>query len=398
MRDPIRLDLEHARVRCQFPGVRKQVYLDTSTWGLIPLEARDAVNRYLDARIDGVVQKDAMIETIENVRAKFAKLVHAHPDEIAFVKNVSEGVNAVIASIRWSQGDNAVICGDVDHPNCIYALYNVRDRYGVRVRFISAQDFTIPVASIISAMDERTRVVIAPSVPYTTGLRSDLKAIGSACRDRGVFFLVDGAQSVGALVLNAHADCIDGLAVGGSKYLCGPNGIGFLYVNRTWADKLRPAYLAWCGIEMDAAHVNKAGGEHYQLKRAARRFDIGNFNYAAANAMEVSLDLLLACGVHAIEQYILSLSFRFARAVQTLGLPLLARNARSHLSHVVVFSDRNEVFDSVHGLKSLYEYLESNNVKASLINERLRVAFHFYNNEEDIAQAVAVIRAWINQH
>jgi cysteine desulfurase/selenocysteine lyase len=397
MNDPIRAGIGFSGVRDWFPGVRKCIYFETSAWGLVPRAARDALNQCLDLQIDGDFDKDAEGETIEQVRAKFAALVRAARTEIAIVKNVSEGVNAVVASLPWRAGDNAVICGDVDHPNCIYALYNVRDRYGLEVRSVPARSFRIPVAEIIAAIDSRTRIVLAPSVPFSTGLRTDLGRIGSACRERGVVFFVDGAQSVGALDMDVNAEKIDALAVGSSKYLCGPHGLGFLYVRREWAEQMQPAYLARYSIDLASLHEGDAGGERYRLKPAAGRFDIGSYNYAAARAVEVSLDLLLACGTRAIEQHVLMLAHRFARELQTLGLPLLAGEPGPHLSQVVLVGGVGGKHDSAQTLRSLYEHLHRNRVKLSLRRGRLRFSFHFYNNEQEVEQVISFIGDWAKQ-
>ena len=89
MNDPVRSPIALSVARNHFPGVQKCIYFETSAWGLIPLAARDALNRCLDSQIDGEFDKDIIGETIEQVRTKFAALIRAEPDEIAIVKNVS---------------------------------------------------------------------------------------------------------------------------------------------------------------------------------------------------------------------------------------------------------------------------------------------------------------------
>lgn len=104
MNDPASPSIALTAVRDHFPGVRKYIYFETSVWGLIPLPAQHALNHCLELQINGDFDKDTAGKTIERVRAKFAKLVRADADEIAIVKNVSEGVNAVVASILWRAG------------------------------------------------------------------------------------------------------------------------------------------------------------------------------------------------------------------------------------------------------------------------------------------------------
>jgi cysteine desulfurase/selenocysteine lyase len=381
-------------VRSYFPGASKGIYFETSAWGLVPSDSRAALTRCLDLQINGEFDKDRAGEVVDRVRGKFASLIRAREhSEIAIVKNVSEGVNAITASIQWRPGDNAVICSDVDHPNCIYALYTVRDRIGINIRAVPAHDYRLPVEEVIAATDERTRLVLAPSVPFSTGMRTDLRALGRACRERGVPFFVDGAQSVGALDMNVEADCISALAVASSKYLCGPHGFGFLYVRRDWAETLQPAYMARYSVDLGSLHEGDGGGERYRLKSGALRFDVGSYNYLAASAVEVSLDLLLSCGTRAIEEHVLSLSHRFARELQALGLPLLAREPGPHLSQVVLVGGAAGHYDRSK-LEKLHEYLKRNAVKLSLRRGRLRFSFHFYNTEEEVTRVVSMIREW----
>jgi selenocysteine lyase/cysteine desulfurase len=380
--------------RDRFPGTRKCIYFETSAWGLIPEGAREAMDRCVDIQGDGDFDKDRAGEIVERTRAKFAALVHAAPDEIAIVKNVSEGANAVVASLVWKPGDNAVICTDVDHPNCIYALYNVRDRYGAQIRAVAARDFRIPVDEMLARIDERTRLVLAPSVPFSTGLRTDLRTVGAECRKRGVPFFVDGAQSVGALHTDVQADCIDALTVASSKYLCGPHGYGFLYVRRAWADTLQPAYLARYSIDLGSLHEGDAGGERYDLKAGAARFDIGSYNYAGASAVDVSLDLLLACDTPVIERHVLRLSNQFTKEIQISGLPLLAREPGPHLSQVVLVGGISSMYDRS-ALEHLHAYLAEHRVKLSLRRGRLRFSFHLYNTEDEVAEVVSLVRGWV---
>jgi selenocysteine lyase/cysteine desulfurase len=380
-------------VREHFPGVRNRIYFETSAWGLVPASGRSAMDRVVGLQADGDLG-DEKGDVIERVRAKFGALVRAAPDEIAIVKNVSEGVNAIVASLSWQQGDNAVICSDVDHPNCIYALYNVRDRDGVEVRAVGARDYHLPVEEVIASIDARTRMVLAPTVPFSTGLRTDIAKIGAACRKRGVLFFVDGAQSIGALDMDVAAANVDALAVGSSKYLCGPHGTGFLYVRRAVAERIQPAYLARYSIDLGSLHEGDAGGEQYELKPAAGRFDIGSYNYAAAAAVEVSLDLLLACGTRAIERHVLGLAHRFAGELGNLGLPLLARHAGPHLSHIVLVGGVESRYDPA-ALESLYAHLQEHRVRMSLRRGRLRFGFHFYNDDGEVTRVISLIRDWV---
>ena len=385
-----------AAIRGEFPGTAKWIYLETSARGLIPLGARDAVARYFDDRIYEGGTKATMLDVLERVRGKFARLIGAAPDEIAIVKNVSEGINAIVTSLKWQRGENAVLCADIEHPNSTYALYNMRDRHGIEVRAVPATaDFATPVAAIASAIDGKTRMVIASTVTYTTGGRTDLDALGKLCRDRGIFLLVDGAQSIGALELDMGRTPIDAMTVGASKYLCGPYGFGFLYVRRERAQSMQPGSLARYGIDLGNVHEGEKGGSEYKLMPGARRFELGSYNYSGANAVDVSLDLIAGVGVPAIEQHVLAIARAFTAGLLKLNLPVMSGRVEKHFSHVVLVGKPDRDVATEAQLQDLHAHLLENHVKSSIRHGRLRFAFHFYNTLQEVDTVLSLIRARI---
>ena len=91
-----------------------------STWtaarGLLPTAARAVLDGYLDRRVTGLLDKAAMFEQIESLRGRFAEFIGAGSQEIALTKNVSEGLNAIVAAYPWRAGDGVVICAELEHP------------------------------------------------------------------------------------------------------------------------------------------------------------------------------------------------------------------------------------------------------------------------------------------
>jgi cysteine desulfurase/selenocysteine lyase len=105
-----------AEFRSHFPGAENNIYMDVSARGVIPRDARDArdareaLDEYLDTRLMQGGDKAAMFETTEGLRQQFARFVGAAADEVAYTKNVSEGLNAIIAAFDWQPGDRIVYC------------------------------------------------------------------------------------------------------------------------------------------------------------------------------------------------------------------------------------------------------------------------------------------------
>ena len=305
-----------------------------------------------------------------------------------------------MTALPWKAGDNAVVSKEVEHPNGVYALYNMRQRHGIEVRMVDAgPDLSISVDAIAHAIDARTRLVIVSSVTFSSGARTDLAALGQLCQSRGVTLLVDGAQSVGAIDINVHALNIDGLVVGASKYLCGPYGLGFLYIRRALADSLHPTYLGRYSIDLGNAHEGDQGGNTYQLMPGAKRFDSGSYNYSAASAAVASINLLKEITVPVIEQHVLRLAKLLDDGLRAIGLPILSGGNERHRSQLVLMGLRQPTTEQRQLFVSLADFFTTKNIRVSQRQGRLRFSFHLYNTGEDVKTVLAAAQEWMqSQH
>jgi selenocysteine lyase/cysteine desulfurase len=389
-------DFDFASVRKEFPGTQDKTYVNAAARGLLPRRSREALDIYLDQLVDGRVDKAANFEAIERVREKFARLINAGADEIAYTKNVSEGLNMIAASLPWQAGDNVVLCRDVEHPNNIYPWYNLEKRFGVEVRSVPDRDGAIDVQAMIDHIDDRTRLVTAATVTFAPGFRTDVVALGRVCRENGIFFLVDGVQSVGVVATDVGKMMIDGLAVSTQKGLCGLYGMGFLYCRRDWADRITPAALARFSVDLGAdVHEATTGDGQYDLMPGARRFDLGNYNYPAAVTAEPSLDLLLEVGPEAIEDHVCGLSHRLAAGLHQLGLQVSGGPPGPHLAHIVTagkFTRETHESSGDPEADALYSHLTENDVILTVRRGMLRFSPHLYNNEADIDRILDLVR------
>jgi cysteine desulfurase/selenocysteine lyase len=274
----------------------------------------------------------------------------------------------------------------------------MRQRHGIEVRKVDAgPDLSISVDAIAKAIDSRTRLIIVSSVTFSTGARTDLAVLGQLCQTRGVTLLVDGAQSVGALDIDVHALNIDGLVVGASKYLCGPYGLGFLYIRRALADSLHPTYLGRYSIDLGNAHEGDQGGNTYQLMPGAKRFDSGSYNYSAASAAVASIAILKAITVPVIEQHVLQLAKLLDGGLRALGLPLLSGSNERHRSQLVLMGMRQPTAEQRQLFVVLSDFLTTRKIRVSQRQGRLRFSFHLYNTSDDVQAVLLAAGEWMRE-
>ena len=370
--------------------------MDTAARGLIASPTRAAVDRFLDARMHGEADKDGMFRTVERARELFARLVGASPDEIAFVKNVSEGLNAVATALPWRAGDNLVMCPEVEHPNAVYVALNLRRRLGIEVRAVPARNGAAPAEELGAAVDGRTRLVLVSAVSLAPGRRVDLEPLAAACSRHDSLLLVDGAQSVGVLHTDVAAQGIDALSASTQKGLLGFYGMGFLYCRREWAERLSPVYLARFGVDLGAAHEAAFGGGEFRLQPGAKRFDVGNYNYVGATAAEAALDLLLSYGTRRIESYVRGLAEELARGALAAGLTLSGGEPGPDLGHIVCLGRLGEGHDipSDPLLALAHQRLLDAGARLSVRRDCLRLSLHLYNDRTDVDRVLELLSAF----
>ncbi|RZS85620.1 aminotransferase class V-fold PLP-dependent enzyme [Pigmentiphaga kullae] len=379
-----------AALRARFPGTARRAHLDVASRSLIPASSLDIAQAHLLERVNGVIDKDRYFGLVETVRQSFARLVNADPIEIAMTKNVSEGLNIVAASIDWRPGDEVILCSDIEHPNNLYTWRN-QERLGVVVRDLPSPDGLFPLQAALDRLGEgsRVRVVTVSATSFKPGLRTDLHALGRACRAAGAHLVVDAAQAAGITHLDVEAMGIDALAASTQKGLCSLYGMGLLYVRRAFAESLTPPYLARFGVTIAATHEADYDKGPIHYKAGAQRFDVGNYNFLASALVADTLSMLLACGTPAIDRHVTALATSLADGLTERGCGVV-RPAGAIMANMVCL----RIPGGGPASAELQRHLQEHRVQAAVRRDLLRFSIHAYNDRSDIDRAVAVTAQW----
>jgi cysteine desulfurase / selenocysteine lyase len=225
------------RVRAGVPGLHDVVFLNAASMGAPPKEALDAVTGALDHLAAGPLGTSwgGYVEEFERgvalARGEAATLLHAHPDEIAFVGDTTAGLHHAIEAIPFRAGDN-VLVSDLEYPQVALAAADAVRNDGVEIRWVEHRGGRLTVDDYRAAADGRTRAILASSVSWTNGLRLDLAALSELATERDLFLVVDAIQQLGALTLDVSSLAIDFLTSGAYKWLNAPFGVGIFYASR----------------------------------------------------------------------------------------------------------------------------------------------------------------------
>jgi selenocysteine lyase/cysteine desulfurase len=309
----------------------------------------------------------------ERVRGLAARLLGARePREVVFVENTSTGLSFIAEGIDWQPGDN-VVGADLEFPSNVYPWMQLVGR-GVEYRTVPERGGRIDLDELLSRVDERTRVLALSSVQYASGFRSDLAWLGAACRERGVLFVVDAIQSLGALAHDVERENVDVLAAAAHKWLLGPEGIGLLYVSDRVIDRLRPLRAGWRSMRDQINWTDFA----IDWNEGAKRFESGTLNVYGIAALGGSLEILLEAGTETVEHKVLALAERAARGLADLGFTIVSSRAPGETSGIVAATHLR--LDPSETVRRLNE----RDVIVAARAGRLRISPHFYNTEEEI--------------
>jgi len=371
-----------SRARSWFPVTDGMAYLNHA--GVAPISTRveEALGRYAaEATRRGARHYARFYDTeVERVRTRVALLLGAHADEIAFVKNTTEGLGIVACGLDWKRGDQVVVC-DLEYPSNVYPWWHLRSK-GVETMMLRTRDGHLPLERLEEALRlPRTRLLSISSVEFGSGARNDLEAIGRLCRERGVLFCVDAIQSLGCFPIDVERCGIDFLSADGHKWLLSVEGCGLFYCARRALGLLTPRVVGWRSV----AENWNFDEYHFQLQPGAGRFEEGTTNTPGIFGLGAAIDLLLEVGVEDIGERVLALTDRLVRGLLERNARVLSPRSDGRASGIVSFTLPDEpVEESTRRLveRGVFVVARRGGVRASP---------HFYNSEEEIDRLLGAL-------
>ena len=247
--------------RQQFPGLNNKTYFNFGGQGTMPDTALQAIvetHKYIQevGPFSGKVN-GWLTEKVNLLRSAIADELETTPETIAITENVTAGCNIALWGVDWQQ-DDRILMTDCEHPGIIATVDEICRRFGVEVDICPMMDTLNEgdsVEVIRSNLTENTKLVVLSHLLWNTGQVLPLKEIARTCHSypgkSTIRVMVDAAQSVGSLDLDLPELEIDYYAFTGHKWLCGPAGVGGLYISKSAFTDLLPTFIGWRGVEMD---------------------------------------------------------------------------------------------------------------------------------------------------
>jgi len=366
----------------EFPILQHGLYANHAAMAPWPRVTRDSVIAFAEENCQLGPQKYARWLLRETrLREALAKLINADSaDDIALLKNTTEGISTVATGIDWRKGDNLVLPADEFPSNRLPWL--ALQALGVEIREVDIRASKDPEKALLARMDERTRLLSVSAVQWIDGLKLRLETLGAACHNQGVLFFVDAIQHLGALQMDVQACHIDFLAADGHKWLLAPEGIAVFYCHAGVRGELKLQQHGW--RMMDDPYLFER--DNWLPSDSAIRFEAGSPNMLGQAALYASVGLLLDVGMQNVEACIAKNSMSLADGLSEIGGIELVRSFEpNNFSGIVSFKTPGR------DLREIYQALKKSHLACAIRADAIRLSPHFYQTGKPVTDILNAI-------
>ncbi len=396
-------------IRSQFPILNRTmsneplIYFDNSATTLKPQCVIDKITEYytyLGANAHrGDYEMSAQVDSaFEGARRRAQKFINAkYPEEIAYTSGSTDGLNQIALMItqQWLQPGDIVLSDESEHASSYLPWLQEGKKKGVNIDFIPLDDKgRITIENFESVLNERVKVVSIAQISNVLGYEAPIKEITKICHERGIYVVVDGAQSAPHISIDVQDLDVDFFVLSAHK-LCGPTGIGFMYGKKEHFDALEPVFY---GGESNARY-DKDG--NVVLKDSPLKFESGTQPIEGAIGMAAAMDFIDSIGKDEIHNYEVELKKYFLDKVKDLDtIHIYNKDASCGIVTFNMFDQGKMIFaqDVASYLNTKGIAVRSGQHCAKLLPDLLntagtcRASFYIYNTKEEIDTFVEVLK------
>ncbi len=416
-------------IQGDFLITKKKIYLNNGSIGPVPISTIKSITdfylRYSEQGPDSKDFNEYLVNLKEETRKRVADLINCNNDEIIFTQSTTEGINFITNGIAWNKNDRILLRDSKNehHSNYLPWIKAANDNKLIVDNFPDhKENFIKDFKDLIES--KVPKIVTTSHIMYNDGSITPVEKMGSIIKNQNnkILFSIDGAQSVGAIDVDVKKIKCDFLSFPAFKWICGPLGIGILYVNKKVMDDLEPIFVGSGtakleGGKKDIDNVGKLskirkeygkddgeegrgeegepGREKLKFYKYPEKYHATFRNYPGLAGLESSIRYLLRIGISNIYRKNKKLAGIFREEIININDITVHESFEENLrSSMICFSFKKNNNNRV---KILVEKLQE---KGIILAEReiglkkiVRASPHFYNTEEEIIKTTNEIKA-----
>jgi cysteine desulfurase / selenocysteine lyase len=372
-------------VRTQFPLTNERTYFNTGGLGASPYAVIDAVKAKMDD-LEKVAETGHSEELWKEIKTPAAQLLGCDPDELAFTRNATEGINIVCNGLPLKRGDEMITTTHEHVGNSVPWLALMK-REGIVINLFepsaaSAQENIDRIEKLITS---RTRLISVPHATTTTGQVLPIKALSAVTKAKGIWLFVDGAQTAGMLSFNLHELGCDAYATSGHKWMLGPKETGLLYVRRDMLDVIQPKFAgAYSGSGFDLEK------RWMDFVPSAQRYEYGTVSIPLRTGLGAAVGFLQKIGMENVWKRDQALSTRLFVGLKSIpNVTVLSPQSASERSALITFKHSKVPYLEMQKHLDTYK-LRTRGVGEGGVNA-LRISTHLYNLPEEVDRALEAV-------
>ena len=393
-------ELDITRLREDTPGCTHVTHLNNAGAGLMPRPVLEETKGMLDleATIGGYEAAAAWGDKLEHTYDAIAKLINAeHREEIAVIENATRAFDMAFYSIDFKPGDK-ILTSVSEYASNVISYLQVCKRTGAELVVVHNDEHgQMSIEALKTMMDEDVRLISLSHIPTNGGLVQPVQEIGEVARQADVLYMVDACQSVGQVPVDVQEIGCDFLAATSRKYLRGPRGSGFLYVNKSVIADLEPVLL-------DLHAATWVAPDRYEIREDARRFENWETNFAGKVGLGVACDYAMEVGIEAGSERLRTLAATLRSEIESLpggkthDLGLVKGGIVTFTvegldpDEIVAAWAREKINANTSGTRSTRFDMEQRGLE-----KMVRASVHYYNTEDEIEKAVGIIDGMLSR-
>lgn len=375
------------------------IYLDNGATTLKPKSVVDSVVEYYSSYTANAHRGDydnsiEVDQKYEGVRTKVKEFINSsNESEIVFTKGTTDSLNMIVFGYMkyyLSEGDEVLLTRS-EHASNILPWFELASDIGIKIKFIKLDDdYCVTKENLEETITEKTKVISLAHITNVVGDIRDIKMIGEVCKNKGILFIVDAAQSIGHIKVDVSENNIDFLAFSGHK-MFGPTGIGVLYGKYNLLDKLIPTSY---GGGMNSFFESTGEVEY---KKLPERLEAGTQNIAGVIGLGAAIDYINKIGIDNIHKHELELKkYAIEKLKDVNDVKIYNENSNSG---IIVFNIENIFSQDLAVYLNYYKIcVRSGNHCAKILKDEIkasntcRASLSIYNNKEEIDKLVDVLK------